>query len=297
LPIYIDSALKKVDSVFLKDSLAKNVALTDSLRKDSLNKVAIANKHHAIPTDTSTYTAIMVHKFLPWKKPPTFMVIKEWESPTKDGLFYLVLGLVLVFAIFKVVFKKYLFSIFGLFFQTSFRQKQTREQLFQNNFASMLLNLFFVISGACFIALLAQYKGHWQISLWWLLLYAAILLLSVYTVKYLFLVFSGWVFNAQEAAGNYIFLVFLANKIAGVVLIPFVIILAFSPSIIAQPAITVSLIIIGILLIYRYIVSLGTIRNTLKVNALHFFLYLCAVEVLPLMVVFKLLFNFAGKNF
>jgi len=109
--------------------------------------------------------------------------------------------------------------------------------------------------------------------------------------------FSGWIFNAKEAAGTYAFLVFLVNKIIGIVLLPVVLIIAFSAD---EPyinvVITVSLIIVGLLLLYRYIASVGTMRKDLKVNAIHFFLYLCTVEIMPLLLIYKLLFNYIGAN-
>jgi hypothetical protein len=52
--------------------------------------------------------------------------------------------------------------------------------------------------------------------------------LLVYLVKYLFLLFTGWVFNSQEATGSYVFVVFLVNKVMGVLLIPFLLIFAFA---------------------------------------------------------------------
>jgi hypothetical protein len=47
-----------------------------------------------------------------------------------------------------------------------------------------------------------------------------------------------------------------------------------------------------ILFLYRYLFSFGIIRSNLKVSALHFFLYLCAVELLPLLLIYKLVVNF-----
>jgi hypothetical protein len=38
----------------------------------------------------------------------------------------------------------------------------------------------------------------------------------------------GWMSGMQQAADNYIFVIFLVNKITGIVLIPFIILLAFS---------------------------------------------------------------------
>jgi hypothetical protein len=201
-------------------------------------------------------------------------------------------GVILILAFIRVVFSKYFRNIFLLFFQTSLRQKQTRDQLLQDNLASLLTNFLFVISAGLYITLLIRYKNLSHISFWWLAGGTAAVLLVTYLVKYLFILFTGWVFNSQEAAGSYVFVVFMVNKVMGVMLIPFLLILSFSGPQLVPVAITVSVGMILLLFGYRYWVSFVAIRNKLKVNALHFFLYLCAVELLPLVLIYKILINY-----
>jgi hypothetical protein len=129
-----------------------------------------------------------------------------------------------------------------------------------------------------------------------LLLYIFGVLFIVYLGKYIFLAFSGWVFNVPEATSGYTFIVFLVNKVLGIVLIPFIILITFSPLEIKQVAITISAGVILALFLYRYLITFGVIRSNLKVSALHFFLYLCAVELLPLVLIYKLLVNFVSGS-
>ena len=275
-----------VDSAHIKDSLSK---ITDSLQK------AIAAKHNS-ERDTTTYAAILNHPFLPFNQPPIFEIIQTKPLEQKDELFYLLIAIVFLIALVKVSAPKYFDNVFALFFQTSFRQKHTRDQLLQYKLASLCMNIFFFITGGLYISLIAQHLQLVKIDFWLLLLYCFCLLIIIYGIKYLFLVFSGWVFNVKEAAGTYVFVVFLVNKITGIVLLPVVLLLAFSGAALSQTVITVSLIIVGLLLLYRYIVSVGTVRRDLKVNAIHFFLYLCTVEIMPLLLIYKMLFNYIGAD-
>lgn len=281
------------DSIRIKDSLL-TVLKADSLRKDSLSKVAASRAKQEPIKDTSTYAAIMYHPFIPYNKPPTFQVSQDRQVDSKDGLFYLVVGMVAFLAALKILFPRYFQNLFSLFTQTSFRQKQTRDQLLQDNLASLLSNCFFVASTSLFVALLAQRQGWLQMQFWWLLLYCAATLAIIYLCKYLFLLFSGWVFNAREAASIYLFVVFFVNKLIGIILVPFLLLLAFASLPIVNVAATIGGCLVAGLLLYRYVVSVGTIRSSLKVNALHFFLYLCAVEVLPLVLMYKIVFNVLG---
>ena len=291
-----DTTPPRMPVIAQPDSAAVKVAqiLRDSLVADSLQKVQTAKLRARI--DTSTYRKYESHPFLGWDKTPVFMLSEYRHAENKDRLFYLLSGVLFCLAFIKAGFPKYFRNLFLLFFQTSLRQKQTRDQLLQDNLASLLINLLYFISGGLFITLLIIYHQWVTADFWVLALVSAGALVLIYLGKYLFLLFSGWVFNAKEAAGSYIFLVFLVNKVMGVLLLPFLLILAFAKPAIVAPAVMVSLVMVGLLFVYRYFVSFNAIRNKLKVNLLHFFLYLCAVELLPLLLIYKLLINYINGN-
>ncbi len=292
----LDSSVRKTtDTLLVQARLTRAKLLRDSLVSDSLKKKAVIVK---LPRkDTATYKKYETHPFLPLKGPAKFMVIDYHRQSSKNELFYLMAAIFICLAFIRAGFSKYFRNVFLLFFQTSLRQKQNREHLLQDNFASLLINLLFFISTGLYITLLLKYKEWTTAPFWVLAIACATALVVIYMGKYLFLLFAGWVFNAREAAGSYVFLVFLVNKVIGVLLIPFLLILSFADLQLANIAVTVSFGMIALLFVYRYFVSFSDIRNKLKVNALHFFLYLCAVEVLPLLLIYKLLINYMGGNF
>ncbi len=277
----------------LTDSLLQLKA--DSLRQDSIRKAAAEAAKPVI--DTSTYARFMHHPYLPENKKATYMLIDYRRRESKDQLFYVMAGLVFFFAFLKVVYPRYFKNLFNSFFQTSVRLKQTKEQLLQDSLASLLTNLLFVMSVSLYAALVIRYEQWVLVSFWELVVYGALVLLVVYLGKYLFLLFSGWVFNSRESAAGYVFIVFLVNKAIGIMLIPFTLLVAFAAKPLTDVALTVSIGVIILLFLYRYIVSFTAIRNNLKVNALHFFLYLCAVEVLPLLLIYKVLINYIDGRF
>lgn len=199
-------------------------------------------------------------------------------------------------AFIKLGFSKYFKNLFRVFIQPSFRQKQTREQLQQGNFPSLLLNLFFVLSVAVYISFLLNYYHLVQESFWLLLLYSSSALIILYTGKYIFLSFAGWVFNVKEAINAYIFAIYLVNKIMGIVLIPFILIVAFANYDIKNVSITVSLLIILLLFLYRYFVSYGPVTREIKVSPLHFLFYILAFEITPLLLIYKTLMLYLNKS-
>jgi hypothetical protein len=118
-------------------------------------------------------------------------------------------------------------------------------------------------------------------------IYSVIGLSAAYFIKFLGLKLSGWLFSMQEVAGSYIFIVFIVNKMLGILLLPFLVLLAFSLGDVKSAALTISWCVVGCLFIYRFILSFAAVRNQVKVNPFHFFLYLCAVEIAPLLLIYK----------
>lgn len=294
----------------LKDSVQKkqvtpskaSVSLQDSIRQDSARKAADSISRIAAPPRIITwendtlYNKVFDVPYLPVKAEHVFRIDSVRAPQSKDELFYVFVGIFLFLGFIRFIFPKYFQNIFRLFFQTSFRQKQTREQLLQDTLPSLLMNIFFVLVGGFLITLLSL-EHHWvKADFWQTLLYCSGLLAGVYIVKYLFLKFAGWVFNVRDAAETYAFIVFLINKILGVVVLPLLLFYAFSDGEISKTLITIILCIIVLMIAYRYIASLSIIRNNLKVSALQFFIYLCAVEMVPLMIIYKVLFNLIMKN-
>lgn len=281
----VNTKITKPDSTQLKDS-----TITDSskLNKDSLVKTK-ANQ------DTSNYKLLTNIPILNNTK-PELMITAFKTSSSKDLLFYALLFIVVLLAIVKLIFPRYVKNIFAIIFQTQFRQVQTREQLLQDNVASMLLNILFIISGSFFIALSLFTIGFSTQSFWYLVLSSLIALTSIYLFKLLFTQFLGWIFNKTPAAKNYNFVVFMINKVVGIILIPFLFLIAFSDLLMAQKIITISLITLGVLLLFRLFLTFKNTSSILKINAFHFFLYFCCVEILPLLIMFKFLKHYISNG-
>lgn len=216
--------------------------------------------------------------------------IRKFEG--KEMLFYVLAGLLLLFALLKQVFGKYFADLFRVFFRTTLKQKQIREQLMQNPLPSLLFNIFFIATTGLYIDFLFHYAGIVPVQDFWLLyLYCCIGLFLIYLGKYIALRTAGWLFNMKEAAVSYIFIVFIINKVIGIFLLPVLVLLAFA----GEPVYTVTLAVswcgIGGLLLYRFILGFAAIRNEVRFNLFHFFLYLCAFELSPLLLIWKLLLS------
>ena len=116
-------------------------------------------------------------------------------------------------------------------------------------------------------------------------------MLLIYAGKYLIIRFSGWAFRVEQLADQYIFNVFLVNKIIGIVLLPFVIIIAFAGHAWLHPIGILSGAIALVLLSTRYLRSWPAFFSFFQGSKFHFFTYLCASEILPMAVLVKWLLH------
>jgi hypothetical protein len=224
-------------------------------------------------------------------------LMQEHKEPSKDYLFYLMLVLLLYFGLVKVLFEKYINSIFQLFFRASLRKQQLREQLLQSPLPSLLLNILFIVSAGLYASFLINlYHTIEQIEFPVLFALCSISIVILYVVKVVLLKLAGWIFNLSNATDVYIFIVFLVNKMIGILLLPFLIILSFSTNYNMNViAVTISLLMVGILFLYRFITGYQNIRNEIKLSIFHFFIYLCAFEITPVVLIYKVLLAYLEK--
>lgn len=292
-------AQQNLDTTRMQDT-SSMISSIDSVYADSVKRAfdslsMLAKKKAVI--DTTSYQKLMTHPYLPMQTKPSFRINELRIAPNFDGRFYLLIGMLFYLAFIKVTFPKYFSNLFQLIFQSPVRQKQTREQLQQNNLAALFSNILFILNASIFVSLLAVKNAWVDFSLYTCIAYSAALFAGLYVFKFLFLWFSGWLFGQTEAIGNYSFIVFLTNKVMGVFLIPAILLLAFSPIYVQDFAYNIALIVITILFVYRYLISFSIVRTSLKVSAFHFFLYLCTCEVLPMFVLYKLTMDFISGTF
>ena len=126
-------------------------------------------------------------------------------------MFYVIVCIVLVTALIKLLFPKHLINVFSIFFQTNYRQKQTKDQLIQDKLAHVGLMFVFYTATAVFVATLLNKFQVFKLGFWQLLLLCMLLFIVVYGLKYIFITILGILFKQQEASTTYIFLVFCSN--------------------------------------------------------------------------------------
>ncbi len=267
-------------AVVKKDSVIKQVATTPAAGNDSAIKNILQENNLLNSSGT-----------------PVSLAVELKKAKNNDTIFYGLMVMLLLLAFFRFFFPRYFTNLFRVFFNTSLRQSQLTDQLLQAKLPSLLLNLFFIISGGLFIYFLLLHYNWVNEQNRWIIIGSCIGVLGlIYFLKFCILKFTGWVTGYHEETDTYIFIFFLINKIIGIFLVPFIILMAFADTDIVKIAVAISLIIIGLLVLLRFFRSYGLLQNQLKVSRFHFFLYILGIEILPLLLIYKGLVVLLNKN-
>ncbi len=278
------------DSTLVKettDSLVHDTA--DVTKADSIKPVIIITPSIDSCRNYILHNLVKLNLF----GKPEFIIEKEKQVNEREWLFYYILGLSLLFGLLRLTYLRYFRDLFRVFFRTSLRVNQIREQLVQSGLQSLLFNMLFAVSAGTYVYLLAaHFKVSVQIPDLLIPVIASAIIAALYMGKYIFLRFSGWLFSMQNATEAYSFIVFLINKIIGVILLPFIIIIAFAQPQLVDVAITASLAIIIGLFLYRFLRAYNPIQADLKVGRFHFFIFFLAFEIAPLLVIYKVFIQF-----
>lgn len=155
------------------------------------------------------------------------------------------------------------------------------------NLHYILLYIIYFINMSIFLYLLADRVG----VRFWIMLLGGVL--ATYLIRHLALYLMSVLFPLDKEASLYNYCIMVFNLVIGIVLIPFNLALAFGAEDLATPATYISLVIVGILLLLRYIRGFFIAANKALDNLFVFFIYLCTLEIAPTLIIMRFLSSFS----
>lgn len=212
------------------------------------------------------------------------------ERPHPFWIFSLLFTVFVVLVALRVLYGKRFRQEMDAFFTSRTISQLMREEHALSNRVSIWLTIVFLTLLSLFLYQSFTYYGYFgydnfpglifflRICGWVVVLFA----LKLLVVRIL-----GALFKAETASSEYVFNIFLYHKALGLFLFPITIAVAFVHEVPVQYAIAAGWIIAGIVLFYRTLRVLLAGIQTAGISKYYLFLYLCTLEILPLIVLIK----------
>lgn len=177
------------------------------------------------------------------------------------------------------------------FFSARLVVKQMRDDISITNVLSLSLLLVYILTASLFIFQLLRFYRIFPKDDLSLLHFGLIslMLVIVYIVKTLILKFAGLIFKAINETDEYLYNVLLFNMILGVSLLPIVVCIAYAKLIPTTFLFNTGFILVLFFFIFRIVKGMQVGWNSPKISKFYLFLYLCILEVLPLVSIMKVI--------
>lgn len=152
----------------------------------------------------------------------------------------------------------------------------------------MLYLIFFINASIFTYLLLTRYTDYSGLKVFGLVTLAV---LGIYLLRHVLLFLLGFAFPIKEETRLYNYAIQHFNVFAGLVLMPLNLVVAFGPPSLSTTFLYITLAAIGILLLLRYLRGLNISMRYAVGSTFHFLLYLCAFEIVPILLFIKFAVN------
>lgn len=217
--------------------------------------------------------------------------IKLEEADDEDRIQFILLMSSLAFLVF-------LFTLFRGFVQKSIRAFYSDNLLRQFKrdmrigidlpyillFFNYLLNLSIFV----FFAFKEYRFPGYNLYVQFFILFGSIVL--VHFGKQLLLNFTAFLLPIQKEIGLYNFTIVVFAAVLGILIIPFNVVILYGPEDSVNLVQNGLIGLVGLMLIFRYLRALYLSSRFLLLNKFHFLLYICSVEVAPVLILIRLIF-------
>ncbi len=200
------------------------------------------------------------------------------------------LFIILLYAIIRNVYDKTLVVIFQAYWNDRAISQFTRD----DNFLKLRNTLlYFVLFTAVYGLLIMYVVNYFEIGLKYegldKYLFVCVCVGIFYFSKFVLMKMSGYVFSIQKLISGYLSILSISNFVYSIVIIPVLLFYQFVPTIFQSYLLGLILILFCFNTIYKYLRTGSFILNNFQFPKFYLFLYLCTLEIMPLLIIYKVL--------
>ena len=198
--------------------------------------------------------------------------------------------LILLFALIKRIFNKELQIIVESFYNNRILSQINKEDSLFSSWPFVFLYILFGFTVGMFLYLCGKYFGiEYQYNgfQWFIIL--SLLVIALFTLKIIVLRLIGFLFDKQRITREYISILYLSYFNIAIIYLPIVAAFSLTPSRFATLYIYGAIIVFVFVFAFQFIRAGTNILLNYRLPKVYIILYLCALEICPLIILMKVL--------
>lgn len=212
------------------------------------------------------------------------------EEQFKAFIFTITVSILTLLTLLVTIFRSIYQHSYRAFLNENILNQLLRESQQTSFLPYIIPYTFFFVNAGTLIFLVNHHFGYnYPEGLWqgWGIITGSITLLFI--LKHLVLSIFGFIFPVGKETAAYNFTIIIFGIILSIALVPANVFIAYGPESLTHTAILITFGLIGLSYAFRSLRALIIANNFLLSNKFHFFLYLCTVEIVPVLIIIKLL--------
>ncbi len=224
------------------------------------------------------------------KRPRSILSSKEKKELYQQFLFFTIVTMLVMLTLTMTIFRIFIGKLWQAFLNDNLLSQLLREQSAGVRVGNLILYTMFLINASIFTFIALKYFNiKIAESNFGTLMLCISGISAFYATKHLMLSSVRYIFPIEKEVGRYNFTIIVFNIIAGIFLVPLILFAAYAPENVRVGFIYLTIGLLVALLAFRGLRGLLIANRFFAWHKFHFFLYLCAVEIAPLLVIIKLL--------
>jgi hypothetical protein len=282
-----------IDSI-IQDSLRKAFVLNHRPLSELEKNSVIFNKERSVYGSYVNYYLKNVDWFS-LNIPKGGLYSPKRQRPNLEWIFYSFLLLFLLTALLSKYSNGLFRNLWKSYTNEGFIYRLSKDQMSQQPVVSILLNFLFIFSTGLFIFFGLNWDHEFTGNMRWTILACSFVVIGlVYLFKHLFFKILGWVFGQEQAFDDYLFVVFLNNKLAGLLLLISSFVMSFSGSKTSGMTFKLTVFVLILMLLYRFMRGYQVFSKQSRIGFFSLFLAFIALELIPSAVLVKFLTRSIG---
>lgn len=290
---------ERLDSIRVANALEKK-RVADSIKhfQDSLQmqwvKMPDANRPNLFLDSLKDLYTVKNGDFFTWHNQFKDTVENFKAGAPKYGRENWVMGvivaLLLFFAVIRITYPNEILVMIQGFFNNRVLTQISKEENLFNSWPFVYLYLLFGFTIGLFLYLISTFTELGGIAEGFnLYLIFSLCILVLFTLKIITLRFLGFLFDVSRLVREYVSVLYLSYFNTALIFLPVVIIMAFSPKNLAGPFMIFGVFILTIIFIVQFLRAGASIFKTYSLSKFYLFLYLCTLEIGPILILVRIL--------